>query len=35
MATRLDITSLAPGSYSVMIIDEKGTARSHARFVKQ
>ena len=35
MTTRLDITSLAPGSYSVLIIDEKGTAQSHAHFVKQ
>lgn len=34
-ASRVDIASLAPGSYSLVIIDKKGTTRSHATFMKQ
>ena len=35
MATRLDISALAPGSYSLVILDSKGNNQAHARFVKQ
>lgn len=35
MATRLDISDLAPGSYSLVIVDENKAAQAHARFVKQ
>ncbi len=35
MVTRLDIANLAPGSYSLLIMDGKGNTQAHARFVKQ
>ncbi len=35
MAVKWDITGLAPGSYSVQILDEKGATQAHARFIKQ
>lgn len=35
MTTRLDISTLAPGSYSLVIIDKKGMKGSHATFMKQ
>ncbi|MEO5585960.1 MAG: T9SS type A sorting domain-containing protein, partial [Flavobacteriales bacterium] len=35
VVVKLNVTDLAPGSYSLVILDEKGTTRSHARFIKQ
>lgn len=35
MVTRLDIANLAPGSYSLVIMDGNGNTQAHARFVKQ
>ncbi len=35
VVVKLNVTDLAPGSYSLVILDEKGTTRSHARFMKQ
>ncbi len=32
--TRLDISALVPGSYSLLITDVRGVAQSHAQFVK-
>ena len=34
MTTKLDITELAPGSYSLLIIGENGMTTGHARFMK-
>lgn len=34
-ATRLDITNLAPGNYSLLMMDETGRAAARTRFVKQ
>lgn len=35
MTSRLDIAKLAPGSYSMLITDEKGNIQAHTRFMKQ
>ncbi len=35
LTNRLDISALAPGSYSLQVIDEMGNRLAHARFVKQ
>lgn len=34
-ATRLHVANLAPGTYSLMIVDEDGRSVAHTRFVKQ